>query len=237
VLRLTHTLVDRYPTPETRPAALEMLAQASDRLLAAAEPGGSRQLAGLRGLIGASVDVPRLRGWLAGEGVPGGVTVDDDLRWLIMYRLVVLGAAGPEEIEAALAADLSATGEQQAALCRAALPDAGAKARAWELIINDTSASNRILEATAYGFWQPEQLELTEPYLPRYFSDMPGMLRRRTGMSGERVAVAAYPSVVVSPRNRELAAELLATPELSSILRRVVTDGDDDVRRALLARG
>ena len=36
------------------------------------------------------------------------------------------------------------------------------------------------------------------------------MLRRRTGMSGERVAVVAYPSVAVSPRTRELAAELLA---------------------------
>jgi aminopeptidase N len=237
VLRMTRTLVDRYPTPETRPAALEMLAQAGDRLLAAAEPGSSRQLAAVRGLIGASADVPRLRGWLAGEGVPEGVTVDDDLRWLILYRLVVLGAAGPEEIEAALAADLSATGEQQAARCRAALPDAEAKARAWDLIVNDMSASNRILEATAHGFWQPEQLDLTAGYVARYFAEMPGMLRRRTGMSGERVAVVAYPSVVVSPRTRELAAELLATPDLSAILRRVVTDGDDDVRRALVARG
>jgi aminopeptidase N len=237
VLRMTRALVDRYPTPETRPAALEMLAQASDRLLGAAEPGSSRQLAGVRGLIGATVDAARLQGWLAGEGVPEGVAVDDDLRWQILYRLVVLGAAGPDEIEAALAADLSATGEQRAAMCRAALPDAQAKARAWELIINDTSVSNRILEATAHGFWQPEQLDLTSSYVPRYFADMPGMLRRRTGMSGERVAVSAYPSVAVSPQTRELAAELLAMPDLPAILRRVVTDGDDDVRRALLARG
>jgi aminopeptidase N len=237
VLRMTRALVDRYPTPETRPAALEMLAQASDRLLAAAEPGGSRRLAAVRGLIGATVDEPRLRGWLAGEGVPEGVLVDDDLRWLILNRLVVLGAAGAEEIEAALAADLSATGEQQAARCRAALPDAGAKARAWDLIINDTTVSNRILEATAFGFWQPEQLALTSPFVSRYFAEMPEMLSRRTGMSGERVAALAYPSVHVGSQTRELAAELLARPDLPSILRRVVTDGDDDVRRALHARG
>ncbi|MFI7544979.1 aminopeptidase N [Actinoplanes sp. NPDC049599] len=237
VLAMTRSLVDLYPAPETRPAALEMLAQASDRLVTAAEPGGSRQLAGLRGLIGTTVDVARLRGWLAGEGVPAGVAVDDDLRWLILYRLVVLGAAGRDDIEAALAADLSATGEQRAALCRAALPDAEAKARAWDLIINDTSVSNRILEATARGFWQPEQLALTAEYVPRYFADVPGMLRRRTGMSGERVAAAAYPTVAVGLQTRELAAELLATPDLSAILRRVVMDCDDDVRRALLARG
>ncbi|GGQ80392.1 aminopeptidase N [Couchioplanes azureus] len=237
VLQLTRTLVDRYPTPETRPAALELLAQACDRLVAASEPGSSRQLAGLRGLIGASVDTVRLEGWLAGENVPEGVAVDADLRWLILSRLVVLGAARPERIEAELAADRSALGEQAAARCRAALPDAGAKARAWELILHDPEASNRILEATALGFWQPEQLDLVAGYAERYFAELPGLLERRTGMTGERVAVAAYPRVVVSPDTRRFAAELLATPGLSAIVRRVVTDGDDDVRRALRARG
>ncbi|MGA5303592.1 aminopeptidase N [Nucisporomicrobium flavum] len=237
VLRMTRALVDRYPTPESRPAALEMLAQACDRLVAAAEPGSSRQLAGVRGLIGSSVDTARLQGWLDGENVPDGVAVDADLRWLILQRLVVLGAAGPERIEAELARDRSAQGEQAAARCRAALPDPEAKARAWEFVISDPDASNRILEATAQGFWQPEQLALVEPYAERYFADMPGMLARRTGMSGERLAVTAYPSVVVAERTRELAAELLGRGDLSAILRRVVTDGDDDVRRALHARG
>jgi aminopeptidase N len=237
VLRMTRALVDRYPTPEARPAALEMLAQACDRLVAAAEPGSSRQLAGVRGLIGSSVDTARLQGWLDGENVPDGVAVDADLRWLILQRLVVLGAAGPERIEAELARDRSAQGEQAAARCRAALPDPEAKARAWEFVISDPDASNRILEATAQGFWQPEQLALVEPYAERYFADMPGMLARRTGMSGERLAVTAYPSVVVAERTRELAAELLGRGDLSAILRRVVTDGDDDVRRALHARG
>ncbi|MFI7597334.1 aminopeptidase N [Actinoplanes sp. NPDC049681] len=237
VLRMTRGLVDRYPTPETRPAALELVAQACDRLVAAAEPGSSLQLAGVRGLIGASIDTVRLAGWLEGENVPAGVAVDADLRWLLLYRLVVLGAAGPERIEAELAADRSASGEQWAARCRAALPDAGAKARAWQLITEDPDASNRILDATAQGFWQPEQLDLVTPYAERYFSDIPAMLERRPGMSGERVAVTAYPSVVIAERTRQLAAELLADPGISSIVRRVVTDGDDDVRRALRARG
>ncbi len=237
VLRLTRGLVDRYSAPETRPAALELLAQACDRLIAAAEPGSSRRLAGVRGLIGATTDAARLRGWLAGEDVPDGVEIDTDLRWMIVYRLVILGAAGTDEIEAQFAADRSPFGEQAAARCRAAIPDAGAKARAWDYVMNDPDASNRLLEATADGFWQPEHLELVTPYAERYFAEMPGMLERRGGMSGERIATLAYPSVVVAPRTREFAAELLAKPELSSILRRVVVDGDDDVRRALLARG
>src|SRR6185312_17473608 len=61
VLKMVRTLVDRYATPETRPAALELVAQACDRLLAAAAAGSSRQLAAARGLIGATVDTSRLR--------------------------------------------------------------------------------------------------------------------------------------------------------------------------------
>jgi aminopeptidase N len=47
----------------------------------------------------------------------------------------------------------------------------------------------------------------------------------------------AYPSVAVSERTRQLAATLIDTPGLNQILRRVVQDSDDDMRRALIARG
>jgi aminopeptidase N len=71
----------------------------------------------------------------------------------------------------------------------------------------------------------------------RYFAEMPGMMEIRTGMGAERVAVAAYPRYAVHPETREYAAGLLATPDLNSILRRTVIDEDDDMRRALQARG
>ncbi|MBL7256089.1 aminopeptidase N [Paractinoplanes lichenicola] len=236
VLRATRSLVDRYSTPETRPAALELVAQAADRLLAASEPGGSRQLAAARGLIGATVDAARLHDWLAGRDVPEALAVDADLRWLIVYRLAVLGAAGPDVIDAEFARDRSATGEQWAARCRAARPDAEAKAAAWASIISDAKLSNRLVEMTASGFWQAEQIDLVRPYVARYFAEMPEMLRIRNGMSAERTAGAAYPNVVVEPETRELAARLLADDDLDPILRRVVLDADDDLRRALAAR-
>ena len=65
---------------------------------------------------------------------------------------------------------------------------------------------------------------------------MPAMMGVRSGFSAERVALMAYPSVAVSERTRELAAALLARDDVSPILRRVVTDADDDVRRALESR-
>jgi aminopeptidase N len=237
VLRTSRGLVDRYSTPETRPAALNLLAQACDRLLASAPVGSSRQLAAARGLIGSSVDVTRLGGWLDGEGVPDGLAIDTDLRWLILYRLVVLGAAGPEAIDAEFATDRSATGEQWSARCHAALPTAEAKAAAWATLTTDTTVSNRIAEAAAMGFWQPEQLALTAAYAERYFAEMPAMMTVRSGFAAERVALLAYPSLVIEPRTRELAADLLARPDLATILRRVVVDADDDVRRAWESRG
>jgi aminopeptidase N len=236
VLRATRGLVDLYATPETRSTALALVAQATDRLLAVSKPGGSRQLAAARGLIGATVDIARLTDWLAGRRVPTGLAIDDDLRWLIVYRLAVLGAVGLPEIDAEFGRDRTASGEQWAARCRAAVPDADAKARAWQAIVGDASLSNRLVELTASGFWQPEQLELLAPYVPRYFAEMPAMMRVRSGMSAERTAAAAYPSVVVRPETRQLAAELLARADLDPILRRVVQDADDDLRRALAAR-
>jgi aminopeptidase N len=236
VLKMSRGLVDRYSTPETRPAALELVAQACERLLAASPAGGSRQLAAARGLIGAATGATRLRGWLDGEGVPDGLAIDTDLRWLILYRLVVLGRAGVPEIEAEFQRDRSATGEQFAARCRAALPDADAKATAWRMIVSDTTVSGRLVEATAGGFWQPEQIALTGDYVERYFADMPAVMTLRTGMSAERVAVTAYPRYAVSERTRQLAADLLARSDLNSILRRSVVDEDDDMRRALTAR-
>jgi aminopeptidase N len=235
VLRATRGLVDRYATAETGPATCELIAQAADRLVAASAPGSSRQLVAARGLIGATRDTARLSGWLAGDGVPDGLVVDADLRWLILYRLAVLGAAGVDAIEAELAGDRTATGEQWAARCRAALPDPAAKETAWAAIVGDASLSNRLVELTAGGFWQPEQRELLEPYVSRYFAEMPGMMRIRSGMSAEKTALAAYPAVMVSARTRELAAGLLASPDLHPVLRRVVLDNDDDMRRALSA--
>ncbi|HET9517539.1 MAG TPA: aminopeptidase N, partial [Actinoplanes sp.] len=90
--------------------------------------------------------------------------------------------------------------------------------------------------ATAEGFWQPEQHELTEPYVQRYFAELPDVVSRRSSWLAERLAEQAYPALAVSARTRQYAAELLARPELSAVLRRVVQDQDDDMARALAAR-
>lgn len=131
-------------------------------------------------MIAATTDADLLVGWLAGRDVPTGLKVDAELRWSVLRRLVVLGAAGEAEIAIEAAADNSSTGAQRAAHCRAALPDPAAKQATWEIILRDTGLSGRLLEAIAEGFWQPEQAELTAAYVDRYFAEMPAAAHRRT---------------------------------------------------------
>ncbi|MEU3455955.1 aminopeptidase N [Micromonospora sp. NPDC006766] len=236
VLTLSRNLVDRYLEPLARDAALLRIAGACATLLAGAPAGGSMQLAAARGLIGATADTGLLAGWLAGRDVPAGLAVDADLRWALLYRLVVLGAAGEPEIAAEAAADRSATGAERAARCRAALPDADGKRAAWEIVIHNTALSNRLVEATAEGFWQPEQADLTAGYVERYFADMPAAARLRTPWTADGVAALAFPRYAVTQRTRDLAAALLVRDDLTPGLRRRVVDLDDDLRRALVAR-
>ncbi|MGQ5263868.1 aminopeptidase N [Micromonospora sp. ZYX-F-536] len=236
VLTLSRSLVDRYLDPLTRSAALARVAGACRQLLDGAPAGESLQLAAARAWIAATTDADLLTGWLAGRAVPAGLKVDAELRWSVLRRLVVLGAAGEAEIAAEAAADPSATGAERAAHCRAALPDPVAKQAAWDIIVRDTELSNRLLEATAEGFWQPEQPELTAAYVQRYFVDMPAAAHRRTAWTADRVASLAFPRYAVAQPTREAAAALLARDDLTPGLRRVVTDADDDLRRALIAR-
>jgi aminopeptidase N len=237
VLTLTRALVDAYAVPADRAGLLARLADGCALLLSTAEPGGSRQLAAARTLVDSmAAEDARLAGWLVGAGAPHGLAGDADLRWRIRYRQVVLGAAGEDEIAAELAVDRSASGAEWAARCRAALPDPAAKERAWRLLIEDVRASNRLVEETSRGFWQPEQAELTDAYVARYFAGMPAAARRRTAWVAERLAALAFPYVAVRQATREAAARLLARPDLEPGLRRAVTDADDEVRRALLAR-
>lgn len=236
VVMISRSLINRYLAPRAREEALAQVAVATGQLLATAPPGDSLQLAAARGWVAATDDVDRLAGWLAGKGRPPGLAIDAELRWAVLGRLVALGGAGAAEIAAEAAADPSATGAERAARCRAALPDPAAKEAAWEIIVADTERSNRLVEATAKGFWQPEQAMLTAPYVGRYLADMPAASRLRTPWAAELIAERAFPRYAVAQSTREGVAKLLTRGDLTRGLRRTLVDADDDMRRALVAR-
>jgi aminopeptidase N len=239
MLRFARDVVaKKYLRPALRPAAMAELAAACRRALRAVEPGSSRQLAAARGLAlcAGPEEAELTAGWLAGGALPAKLAVDADLRWTVLYRLVVIGAAGEAEIAAEADRDPSALGAEHAARCRAALPSAEAKARAWETILNDDRTSARLVTAAAEGFWHPEQEHLTEEYVPRYFAEMPAMAARRLPGTARAAAMFAFPQYAVSADTVAAAESMLAREDLNPSLSRTVVDGTDELRRALAAR-
>jgi aminopeptidase N len=233
----TH-IADRYLTPEQRPAALATLTELCRALIRRTEDGdhpGLRLIA-VRHRIATAAHPDTIAAWLADGTVPGGPELDPELRWRILTRLAVLGATDEAAIAAELDRDPSATGQEGAARCRAALPDAGAKARAWEAMFTSDDLSNYLFTATAQGFWQPEQAELVRPYVSRYFTDAVAVAARR----GPAIAAAAgrwaFPAHAVDTDTLRLGEECLRDAGPVPSLHRRLTDELDDLRRALRVR-
>ena len=229
-------VADRFLDPALRPAALAGVAAALRARLAGVEPGDELGISLFRSLVELSADTAELRGWLGGAPPPAGLALDADLGWRIRYRLAVLGELTPAAVEDALRADPSTLGEQFAAKCRSARPDRGAKRAAWEAITTDAALSSYGLWSLAEGFWQPEQLELTAPYVERFFTEMPDAARLRGDTVLDWLVRFLYPRYAAAPATLEFAEKLLARDDITPPLRRRVVDFTDDLRRVVEAR-
>ncbi|MDT0319069.1 aminopeptidase N [Streptomyces millisiae] len=231
-------IADQYLPDDRRAAALGTLTELAEDILERTADGGdpARRLIAVRTLIGAATTPDTLRRWWAAGTVPGGPELDPELRWQLLHRLAVLGATDEAEIAAEARRDPSATGEEGAARCRAALPEPAAKAAAWEAMFDPADRlSNYLFVATAQGFWQPEQRALLTDHVERYFQAAIALAERR----GHSLAVAAgrnaFPRIV-DERTLTLGETALREGGPTPALRRALADQLDDLRRALAVR-
>ncbi|MEU2055653.1 aminopeptidase N [Streptomyces bungoensis] len=234
----TH-IADRYLRPEHRPAALATLSSLCRDLLRRTEDGDNPglRLIAVRHFIDVAAHPDTIAAWLADGTVPGGPELDPELRWRILGRLAVLGATDEAAIAAELDRDPSATGQEGAATCRAALPDPENKRAAWEAMFAGDDLSNYLFTATARGFWQPEQADLVRAYVPRYYQDVVPLAARR----GPAIAAAAgrhgFPYHAVDAEHLALGETCLRESDPTAALRRRLADELDDLARALRVRG
>ncbi|MEX3104498.1 MULTISPECIES: aminopeptidase N [unclassified Streptomyces] len=235
----TTELAGRYLTPEERPGALTSLCLLCKDVLRRTEDGDSPglRLIAVRHFIDVAQHPDTIAAWLADGTVPGGPELDPDLRWRILGRLAVLGATDEAAIAGELARDPSATGQEGAARCRAALPDADAKARAWDAMFSSDDLSNYLVTATAQGFWQPEQAELLRPYVARFYADAVPVAERRGPAIAGVIGKWAFPVHAVDTENLRLGEACLADAGPTPALRRRLADQLDDLGRVLKARG
>ncbi len=207
-------IADRYLPTEQRPEALTTLDHLTRDLIRRTEDGShpDLRLTAVRHYIDTTTRTGTLHGWLADNNVPGGPDLDPELRWRILKRLAVLGAVDDTHIAAELDRDPSATGQEGAARCRAALPTPEAKAAAWERMFHEDTLSNYLFTATARGFWQPEQLDLLQPYVTRYYPEATALAARRGPPSPPQPAATPSPATPSPPRTSASATNTSPTP-------------------------
>ncbi|MCW2620898.1 MAG: aminopeptidase, partial [Frankiales bacterium] len=239
LLRQAQSAVTLFADPAWAPTGRAALAQTAHDALLAAEPGSDLQLAWARAFSAVATapqEVAALRGLLDGSVVVEGLSVDTDLRWTLLSRLVALGEAGDAEIDAELASDSTSAGERQAATARALRPTVEAKAEAWRLAVEDESVPNAVQSAIIGGFWQAEQLELLSSYVDPYFDAVARVWEQRTAEMAQNVVVGLYPSLLVSADVVERTDAYLQAHEVPPALQRLLLEGRDGVVRSLRAR-
>ncbi|MCA1710736.1 MAG: aminopeptidase N [Actinobacteria bacterium] len=239
LLRQAQSAVTLFADPAWAPTGRASLASAAYEAVRAAEPGSDLQLAWARalGTLSSTGDqVALLRGLLDGTSSVPGLSVDAELRWHLLHRLVVLGEAGDDAIEAELQRDPTAAGQRHAAASRAARPTAEAKAEAWRLAVEDDELPNAVQSAVISGFWNLEQRSLLEEYADRYFEVIGDVWRTRSPEMAQNVVVGLYPTLLVSPHVVERTDTYLQTEDVSPALRRHLLESRDGVVRALRAR-
>ena len=228
-------------TPGTlRQARLSALAQALSSLARSATPGSDHQLALVRAsasLATSDDQLDAVAGILDGTEPLTGLTVDTDLRWSLLQRLVAMGRRGDEHIDIELSRDETATGQRQAALARAMRPSATAKEEAWQSVVESDELPNALLAATVTGFNYPDHSEVTREFVGRYFDALEHIWESRTNEIAQSLVVGLYPTYLVEQETIDRTHAFLDSHTLPPALRRLLVEAADTVARALRVQG
>jgi aminopeptidase N len=217
---------DAWAPPRQRAGLREQIADATRTAAADA-----RKLAiGFAASAQADGQLTELEAWLAGKDLPGGLTIDAELRAQILVTLAARGLARREDIDALPRLD-PVTGEVNRATCLAMQPDLAAKEAAWATALSG-DAPARIAQACAAGIWVPGQQELMTGYRDRYFTEVLPAFATRTRWSKSRLSRLLFPVTLISGATIE-AAE--AAQPSDNLLRLAVADQTTIMRRRLAA--
>ncbi|HVE98163.1 MAG TPA: aminopeptidase N [Mycobacteriales bacterium] len=228
-----------YGDRANRSALLARLAAATLGHLEEAEPGSDHQLAWARAFVTASesaADQATMRGLLDGTSSFPGLTVDTDLRWHVLRRLVALGGAHEDDVDAEVKLDPTAAGHRQAAAALAARPTRAAKDEAWRSVFDDPELPNAVLSATISGFQQPHQVDLLEQFVEPYFDSIATIWAERTNEVAFNIVTGMFPSGVMRQETLDRTDAYLREADPAPPVRRLLLEGRDGVARALRAQ-
>ncbi|HEX2247907.1 MAG TPA: aminopeptidase N, partial [Arthrobacter sp.] len=240
LLRQLATTLAFYVNPADRKRLTLAAADRLWELSQSAEAGSDAQLQFVKAFaLHAQTDaqLDAVASLLSGERVLDGLAVDADLRWELLTSLVAGGEFGQPEIDAELERDATATGQRAAALAKAAIPTADAKAAAWDAVVVRGDLPNATQQSVIAGFNRVHDTALLEPYAAAYFAAVEDIWNTRTHEIAQQIVVGLYPSQLATQSTVDLTDEFLkALGTDSPALRRLVLESRDGIVRALKAQ-
>ncbi|MDH6140978.1 MULTISPECIES: aminopeptidase N [Kitasatospora] len=239
VHRQVKLALEVYADPAWRESGLARWAAVAEERLRAAEAGSDHQLAWAKALAAVArspEQLDLLAGLLDGTAELAGLAVDTDLRWDLLTRLVATGRAGDAAIDAELARDNTAAGQEKAATCRAARPTAEAKAEAWASVVDSDTLTNYVQDAVISGFNVADQRELLTPYVAKYFESLASVWETRSHEIAQQIIIGLYPTLQISQATLDATDAWLAGADPAPALARLVVESRSGVERALKAQ-
>ncbi|CAN5748947.1 aminopeptidase N [soil metagenome] len=214
--------------------------------LASAEA-GDRRILWARSSISvaaSTADVERLvRVTDAREDV-GGFEFDQEMRWAVAVKAVAFGLAGAEDWLAFEAArDRSDRGRRAMLKAEAARPTAEAKSETWERIHGPGYGSFHLTRAAMQGFFWPQQADLLEPYVDRFFDKVRDIFATRDHPFARWYLLSLFPAYRADPQVLDRSRRMLSSldgslPTLSRQLAEAADDLDRQIKvRAFAAEG
>jgi len=233
------TVARVYVDPATRAETIALVGDSLWQLAQSAEAGSDSQFQFVKffaNLASTPEHVEALQGLLNGSLALDGLEIDTDLSWELLEGLVLNGAAGAADIDASLAKDNTANGQQAAARARATIPTAEAKLAVFELLVDNDDQPNTIVRQTGMGYQHTNDPASLEAVVEKYFSSLTAIWKNRSYHIAETLIVGLYPATLASQELVDATTAWLAANPDTPALRRLVTENLAGVERALLVQ-
>ncbi|MBC7298258.1 MAG: ERAP1-like C-terminal domain-containing protein, partial [Demequina sp.] len=245
LLRQLATALSLYTAPSAADSATEKAADALWHLALEAESGSDSQLQLMRAfaeMASTESQLDNVEALVDDKLHFDGLIVDADLAWDLLISLVAGGRAGEVAIELQLGKDATASGQRRAAHARAALPGAEFKRAAWDALINAPAGKdlpNALQAETIGGFNHVHDVAILEPFVDEYFAMLRRIYAEKTNEMAANLIEGLYPvhqAGRVADLQDRADAWLAENADAHDALKRLVIEGRDGVRRALVAQ-
>ncbi len=204
-------------------------------------PAGDAQVLWARSAINVATsraDVQRLAAIVVNGEMIGAFELDQEMRWSIAVLAVVFALPEADAMLTHEAGrDPSDRGRRALLKADAARPTPAAKEAAWQRIHGEGYGSFHLTRAAMQGFFWPQQAELLEPYVGRFFEEVHDVFAKRDHPFARSYLISLFPAHMADPDVLERARVLLGGLNGSlPTLTRQLAEASDELDRQIKIR-